>query len=106
MEKHFEEFDSDILSIQQEEIKEPKKYQVILFNDDFTTKDFVVEILEKFFHKSLEESVIIMETVHQKGSAVVGEYTYDIALTRVKIVIKCARANGFPLRCELKEISE
>ena len=106
MEKQFESFDTSILTSQKEEIKEPKRYNVILFNDDFTTKEFVVEILEKFFNKSSKEAVSLMEKVHKKGSAIVGEYSYDIALTRVSVVTKCARANGFPLRCELKEISK
>lgn len=84
-------------------IQEPKRYKVIFFNDDYTTKDFVVDVLKKLYHKNEPEAILIMEQVHQKGSAVVGVYTYDIALTRVEMTISLARKNGFPLRCEMSE---
>ena len=84
-------------------IQEPKRYKVIFFNDDYTTKDFVVDVLKKLYHKNESEAILIMEQVHQKGSAVVGIYTYDIALTRVEMTISLARKNGFPLRCEMSE---
>ena len=84
-------------------IQEPKRYKVIFFNDDYTTKDFVVDVLKKLYHKNESEAIFIMEQVHQKGSAVVGVYTYDIALTRVEMTISLARKNGFPLRCEMPE---
>ena len=84
-------------------IQEPKRYKVIFFNDDYTTKDFVVDVLKKLYHKNESEAIFIMEQVNQKGSAVVGVYTYDIALTRVEMTISLARKNGFPLRCEMSE---
>ena len=84
-------------------IQEPKRYKVIFFNDDFTTKEFVVEVLMSIFHKSEAEAVDLMELVHTAGKAVVGVYTYDIALTRVEMTISLARKNGFPLRCEMSE---
>ena len=84
-------------------IQEPKRYKVIFFNDDYTTKDFVVDVLKKLYHKNESEAILIMEQVQQKGSAVVGVYTYDIALTRVEMTISLARKNGFPLRCEMYE---
>jgi ATP-dependent Clp protease adaptor protein ClpS len=85
-----------------DEVTVPPDYKVILFNDDYTTKEFVVDILVKVFHKSELEAVALMETVHRKGSAVVGVYTYDIAATRVAAVVRIARVNGYPLRCELE----
>lgn len=78
----------------------PPDYKVVLFNDDYTTKEFVVQILERIFHKSGADAVSIMEKVHVSGSAVVGVYTYDIAMTRVQMTTESARSNGFPLRCE------
>lgn len=84
-----------------EEIDEPAMFKVILYNDDFTTKEFVVEILVIIFHKSEAEANNLMETVHKKGSAVVGVYTYDIACTRAQMTMNSARVNGFPLRCEV-----
>lgn len=87
----------------QTDVQEPLNYKVVLLNDDYTTKDFVVEILTRIFHKPAEEAVLLMETVHVRGEAVVGVYTYDVAATRVMLTIQLARKNGFPLRCELRE---
>lgn len=86
------------------DIEEPKSYKVVFYNDDYTTKEFVVEVLVSRFHKSRSEAVIIMETVHRTKSAVVGVYPYDIAATRVALTINDARANGYPLRCELEAV--
>ena len=80
----------------------PPDYNVIMYNDDYTTKDFVVEILRTVFHKPIADAVRIMEQIHQTGSAVVGAYTYDIAQNRVAITIRRARKAGFPLRCEME----
>ncbi len=103
MESQFNSFADFAFQEVQANLKEPKKYKVIMFNDDYTTKDFVVEILEKVFHKSANEAVLLMETVHSTGKAVVGVYTHDIALTRTVLVVQLARKNNFPLRCEIKE---
>lgn len=78
-------------------------YTVILLNDNYTTKEFVVEVLLRIFHKTESEAICIMENVHQKGMGVVGVYAYDIAATRVDLVTQNARANGFPLRCVMKK---
>ena len=86
-----------------EKFDEPKNYKVIFFNDDYTTKEFVTYILEFVFHKEKQEAEILMETVHRKGSAIVGIYPFDIANTRVAITINMARKEGFPLKCELEE---
>lgn len=86
-----------------DEIIEPSLYKVILLNDDFTTKDFVVSVLEEIFHKSEAEAIAIMESVHKTGQGVVGVYVYDIASTRAKLVAQCARTYGFPLRCVLEK---
>ena len=85
------------------EVKEPKKYKVFLLNDDYTTMDFVVEILMDIFHKSYAEAVDIMLTVHKKGRGLCGVYTYEIAETKVNEVHRRARANQFPLRAEMEE---
>lgn len=97
-------FGEEILNITEKKIMEPKRYQVVFLNDDYTTKEFVTDVLQVIFHKNLEEAQQLMELVHKTGSAVVGTYTYDIALTRVNLTIKIARENGFPLRCEMQEI--
>ncbi len=82
----------------------PPNGQVVFYNDDYTTKDFVVDVLVSVFYKSEADATGIMETVHQIGSAVVGVYTYDIAVTRASITIKRAREQGFPLRVEVQEL--
>ncbi|MDR1748442.1 MAG: ATP-dependent Clp protease adaptor ClpS [Spirochaetaceae bacterium] len=86
------------------EFQEPEQYRIILFNDDYTTKDFVVAVLKNIFHKSSEDAVTLMEEVHKKGRAIIGVYVYDIAATRVEQVRSNARSYGFPLRCELEKI--
>ncbi|MBO5137180.1 MAG: ATP-dependent Clp protease adaptor ClpS [Spirochaetaceae bacterium] len=86
------------------DLQEPSNYKVIFFNDDYTTKDFVVDVLTKIFHKSEEEAIVLMETVHTRGQATVGIYTYDIAATKVSITVSMARQQGFPLRCQLEEV--
>lgn len=85
------------------EIQEPKKYQVILLNDDFSTMDFVIEVLMKVFRKSIEESEKIMLDVHNNGSAVCGIYTHEIAFTKIAQVKTMARKAGYPLKAIAKE---
>jgi ATP-dependent Clp protease adaptor protein ClpS len=75
----------------------PKRYKVIYHNDDYTTMEFVVETLLRFFHKTQAEATHIMLTVHTKGNAVAGVYTRDVAETKVENVMNHARENGMPL---------
>ena len=86
-----------------QEIREPKMYRVILHNDDYTTMDFVVEVLIGIFHKPAADATRIMIDVHRKGKGVCGVYTYDIASTRVMLVHQLARKREFPLKCSLEE---
>lgn len=83
---------------------EPPEYKVILLNDDYTTKEFVTEVLVRIFRKTPEEAVTLMGKVHASGSAVVGIYVYDIAATRTSATIQAARKNGFPLQCTMEKI--
>lgn len=85
-----------------EELREPEQFRVVLLNDDFTTKEFVIAVLVAVFHKSSEDAWNIMEDVHRKGRGVVGTYTHDIAATRCVQVHEAARQNGFPLRCVME----
>lgn len=80
-------------------VKEPPMYKVLLHNDDYTTMEFVVQILMAIFHKSVEEATRIMLNVHQQGIGVCGVYPYEVAETKVETVIRLARENGHPLRC-------
>lgn len=80
------------------EIMLPPEYKVKFYNDDYTTMEFVVAVLVSVFKKGRIEAEFLMRTVHEKGSAVVGVYPYDIAFTRAEIATKAARKAGFPLR--------
>lgn len=80
------------------ELQEPKKYKVILLNDDYSTMDFVIDVLMNIFKKSLEESTKIMLSVHNNGRGVCGLYTHEIASTKCAQVKQRAREKGFPLK--------
>lgn len=75
----------------------PRRYKVVFHNDDYTTQEFVVYVLMRFFHKSPTEAQHIMLTVHHKGAAVAGVYTKDVAETKAQQVMDAARENGMPL---------
>ena len=81
------------------EVKEPPMYKVMLLNDDYTTMEFVVEVLVYVFQKSPEDATRIMLNVHRKGVGVCGIYPFEVAETKVNTVETLARENGFPLKC-------
>ena len=85
------------------EIREPKMYRVILHNDDYTTMDFVIEVLISVFHKPAAEAMKIMLDVHKKGKGSCGVYTYDIAATKIALVHQLAARKEFPLKCSLED---
>ena len=85
------------------DLEEPKKYKVLLLNDDFSTMEFVIEILTKVFRKSLNESENIMLNVHNNGQEVCGVYTKEIAYTKVAQVKTMARKANFPLKAIAQE---
>ena len=86
------------------DLEEPKKYAVLLLNDDFSTMEFVIEILTKVFRKSLSESENIMLSVHNNGKAICGVYTQEIAYTKVAQVKTMARKESFPLKAIAQEV--
>lgn len=77
----------------------PPLYQVVMLNDDFTPQDFVVMVLQQHFQRDLESATRIMLTIHHEGRGVCGQYTRDIAATKVEIVTALARKAGHPLQC-------
>lgn len=83
---------------QHTDIREPQRFKVIIYNDDFTTMEFVVKILMDVFFKSEAEAQTLMMQVHRSDKAVVGIYTYDIAVSKVRKATQMARQAGFPLR--------
>jgi len=80
------------------DLREPRRYKVIIHNDDFTTMDFVVMVLRTVFFKSSDEAERLMMAVHQRGQAVVGIYSYDVAVSKAEKAMRLAREQAFPLR--------
>ena len=101
-----EENDHDIGLVVQEsrpDVEEPKRYMVILVNDDFTPMEFVVEILTLFFHLDEESATRVMLNVHTKGKGVCGVFSKDIAETKVVMVNEFAKENEHPLLCTMEQ---
>lgn len=85
------------------QIKHPKRYKVLILNDDYTSMEFVIDILMSVFHKTYAESEAIMLDVHKKQKGICGVYTYEIAETKVLVVHRRAKESGFPLKCIMEE---
>ena len=103
MSEYSPETEEEVISETRDEIDEPPMYKVLLHNDDYTSMEFVVEILMLVFNKPPEEAVEIMLNVHQKGIGICGVYTYEVSETKVNTVHDLARENGFPLKCTMEE---
>jgi ATP-dependent Clp protease adaptor protein ClpS len=88
---------------QQEEVKEPEMYRVVLYNDHYTTQEFVVSVIMLVFHKTASEATRIMLDVHRRGKGTVGVYVYDIAETKARQVKELATAQEFPLKCTVEK---
>lgn len=97
-------FDEQLQTTDQQQLHEPPLYLVLLHNDDYTTMDFVIDILENIFHKSPAEATRIMLSVHRQGIGNCGEYPRSIAETKVITVTKLARNHGFPLLCSMQKV--
>ncbi|MBQ2400530.1 MAG: ATP-dependent Clp protease adaptor ClpS [Lachnospiraceae bacterium] len=85
-------------------IREPKRYQVIMHNDDYTPMDFVVDILMSIFHKNEAEANILMMKVHREGEAAVGSYSYDVAISKQRMAVALAAEEGYPFRLSVREV--
>lgn len=96
------EADDAVRSETLEDVREPSMYRVLLHNDDYTSMEFVVEILQFVFNKSAEEATLIMLQVHNEGIGVCGVYTYEIAETKVDTVQVLTREREFPLKCTME----
>ena len=89
---------SAIRERQRTDLREPRRYKVIIYNDDFTTMEFVVKVLVEVFFKNETQATALMLKIHHSDKAVVGIYTYDIAVSKVQKATQMARNEGFPLR--------
>ena len=93
-----------VLIRQEQKLKPPPMYQVLLLNDDYTPMEFVVAILQEYFNKDRETATQIMLNVHREGKGLCGTYPKDIALTKVELVLTHARKAGHPLQCVMEEV--
>ena len=94
------EVESDVA----QELWEPQMYKVLLHNDDYTSMEFVVAVLERIFRKSTAEASKVMLNVHQEGVGIAGVYTREICETKVAIVHDLARQSEYPLRCSIEKV--
>jgi ATP-dependent Clp protease adaptor protein ClpS len=94
-----EEFESDLAL----ELEEPRMFKVLLHNDDYTSMDFVVDILTRIFHKTQAQAEQIMLQIHEKNKAVCGVYSFEIAQTKAEQVKQLAKENEFPLLATIEE---
>jgi ATP-dependent Clp protease adaptor protein ClpS len=93
-----EDRQGDLATERERKVDKPRRYKVVLHNDDYTTMEFVVLVLMKFFHLSETEATHIMLSVHHRGHGIAGVYTKDVAETKVAQVMDFARENAMPLR--------
>jgi len=92
------ERDDDLVVEEERKIQRPKRWKVLFHNDDYTTKEFVIEVLVRFFEKSESEATYVMLSVHHKGMGVAGFYPKDIAESKVDKTMTYAREHGMPLK--------
>jgi ATP-dependent Clp protease adaptor protein ClpS len=95
--------DGTVLERQEQKLKPPAMYKVVLLNDDFTPMEFVVMVVQEYFNKDRETATQVMLKVHREGRGVCGVYTRDIASTKVEQVVTHARQAGHPLQCVMEE---
>ena len=97
------EIDHEVVTEKKKKVKRPRLYKVLLHNDDYTTKEFVVQILQYVFHKEASEAVQIMLHVHKTGIGVAGVYTLEVAETKVNLVDSLSKQYEYPLKCTMEE---
>ncbi len=87
----------------EDETRQPPLFRVLIHNDDYTTMDFVVYVLQAVFHRSESDAIRLMLQVHQQGAGVAGIFTFEIAEMKATETMELARANEYPLLCTLEE---
>jgi len=93
----------EVLEKPKEKTKRPEMFKVVLLNDDYTTMEFVIQVLEGIFQKSPSEAYQIMMSVHVNGRGIAGVYPWEVAETKAETVISSARESGFPLQAVTEE---
>jgi ATP-dependent Clp protease adaptor protein ClpS len=98
------QFEESALAESEEKVEEPPLFKVLLHNDDFTTMEFVVWVLESVFNMPEEQAIQVMLSVHLRGNGVAGIYTYEIAETKVEKTLALAREQEYPLLVTMEEV--
>ena len=104
MAKNNDDREGSVLTENINQTKEPRLYKVLLHNDDYTSMEFVIAILETVFHKSANDATKIMLNVHNEGLGIAGIYTREISETKISVVHQLAEKNEFPLRCSMETV--
>jgi ATP-dependent Clp protease adaptor protein ClpS len=97
-----EDLEGEVLTEERTKLKRPDMYSVVLLNDDYTPREFVVWALVRVFYKGKEEGTRIMLEAHTKGKSIIGVYTHDVARTKVMQVDNLAKQYEYPLKCEIQ----
>lgn len=98
----FPEHDSEVLTEQETKLEKPKLFKVLLHNDDFTTMEFVVFVLQYVFNRSDADAITIMLKVHKEGIGIAGIYPYEVAKTKSEKTMNLAKSREFPLLCTVE----
>ncbi|MGB7293660.1 MAG: ATP-dependent Clp protease adapter ClpS [Thermodesulfobacteriota bacterium] len=99
---NIEDLEGELLTEEVTKLKRPDMYRIVLLNDDYTPREFVVWVLVRVFYKSEVEGTRIMLEAHTKGKSIIGVYTYDIARTKVMQVDNLAKQHEHPLKCDME----
>ena len=94
---------TDVVVEKKSQVQRPPLYKVLLHNDDYTTMDFVILIMKKYFGKSQEQAMDIMLNIHQNGVGICGVYTYEVAETKCQKVTLFSRQSSHPLKCTIEK---
>jgi len=97
------EREGDVATRSRKKVVRPPRYQVLLYNDDYTPMEFVVALLEKVFGKSPADATATMLNIHRKGAGIAGVYVLEVAETKVVTVHRMAEERGYPLRAGVEE---
>lgn len=95
--------DQDVATKTTQKVDVPKRYKVVILNDDYTSMEFVIYVLEKVFNKPPQEAVTLTMAIHTTGSGIAGVYSFEVAEMKVAVVTEMARAEEHPLRCFTEE---
>lgn len=95
--------DTHLVTEEEKKVEKPSRYKVIILNDDYTSMEFVVYVLEMVFHKTEQQAFALMMSIHENGSGVAGVFSFEIAEMKTALVMEMARQHDHPLQCIMEE---